>query len=277
MIAVATNVDAPIKLTFESGSRSSLLGLGDIVLPGIFICLALRFDLWRHYNQKIKYVATDLQTEVKGDKDGETVTMTKTAKREVKAPYVSPNGSWGDRFWTASWKRPEASTQLTPRLAAAGFSKTYFTSAMVAYTLGMLFTLAMLLIFKRGQPALLYLVPSVCLATWGTGVVRGELGQMWNYTEDGSLDTQDVVVEVDGDGNVIDTKTSGKSVQSESLASVRPSEKADVATGVSKVTEAKDRDSSRQGHDVFLLSIHAPPDYEADDIMDLDYFEAQET
>lgn len=45
MVTVATSFDAPIKLLFprESG-RPSLLGLGDIVIPGIFIALMLRFD-----------------------------------------------------------------------------------------------------------------------------------------------------------------------------------------------------------------------------------------
>ncbi|GAA5984748.1 hypothetical protein JCM11641_002172 [Rhodosporidiobolus odoratus] len=49
MVTVATSFEAPIKLlapkTFaKGGSDFSLLGLGDIVLPGIFIALALRFD-----------------------------------------------------------------------------------------------------------------------------------------------------------------------------------------------------------------------------------------
>ncbi|GAA6034028.1 hypothetical protein JCM8097_000656 [Rhodosporidiobolus ruineniae] len=52
MVTVATSFDAPIKLlapksfSFSTGAAKdfSLLGLGDIVLPGIFIALALRFD-----------------------------------------------------------------------------------------------------------------------------------------------------------------------------------------------------------------------------------------
>jgi minor histocompatibility antigen H13 len=54
MVSVATNIDAPIKLLFprfdeelsETGDyKYSLLGLGDIVVPGIFVALLLRFDL----------------------------------------------------------------------------------------------------------------------------------------------------------------------------------------------------------------------------------------
>jgi len=48
MVTVAKNFDAPIKLLFPAGEgRPSMLGLGDIVIPGIFIALLLRFDFKR--------------------------------------------------------------------------------------------------------------------------------------------------------------------------------------------------------------------------------------
>jgi hypothetical protein len=56
MVDVATSLDAPIKLLAPRSSTSSdfaLLGLGDIVIPGLMISLCLRFDLYRHakFNQ----------------------------------------------------------------------------------------------------------------------------------------------------------------------------------------------------------------------------------
>jgi minor histocompatibility antigen H13 len=51
MVTVAKGIDAPIKLLApKSGSASdfAMLGLGDIVIPGLVIALCLRFDLWRH-------------------------------------------------------------------------------------------------------------------------------------------------------------------------------------------------------------------------------------
>ena len=55
-VSVATSVEAPIKLLFpralEPGSlRSpfSMLGLGDIVIPGIFVALILRYDAKRKF------------------------------------------------------------------------------------------------------------------------------------------------------------------------------------------------------------------------------------
>jgi len=50
MVSVAKSFDAPIKLIFPTGDIArpfSMLGLGDIVIPGIFVALALRFDMSR--------------------------------------------------------------------------------------------------------------------------------------------------------------------------------------------------------------------------------------
>jgi minor histocompatibility antigen H13 len=54
MIKVATSLDAPIKLLWPktlSLARErgcTMLGLGDVVIPGTFIALALRYDLFNH-------------------------------------------------------------------------------------------------------------------------------------------------------------------------------------------------------------------------------------
>lgn len=50
MLTVAKSIDAPIKLLFPKNwdatpPEFSLLGLGDIVLPGVFIGLCLRYDI----------------------------------------------------------------------------------------------------------------------------------------------------------------------------------------------------------------------------------------
>ena len=57
MVTVARSFDAPIKLLFPQwamvGAKAnpSMLGLGDIVIPGIFIALLLRFDYQQHENR----------------------------------------------------------------------------------------------------------------------------------------------------------------------------------------------------------------------------------
>lgn len=57
MVTVAKSFDAPVKLLFPRNiwaekHEFSMLGLGDIVIPGIFIALLLRFDAHRSSNKK---------------------------------------------------------------------------------------------------------------------------------------------------------------------------------------------------------------------------------
>lgn len=197
MIAVAKSIDAPIKLVFTSAKGASMLGLGDIVVPGMLMALALRFDLFQHYQRKTTLEPVQLTTETT------TATTTTTQHRRVKAPYVDTRGQWGNRFWTTPLGRLSPVREATDAISATAFPKPYFYASVVGYAAGMLVTLTVMLVFNHGQPALLYLVPGVTGALWLTGWVRGEVGDMWAYTEDGSLDTEDVVVEVDGEGRVV--------------------------------------------------------------------------
>ncbi|URE02751.1 hypothetical protein MUK42_33815 [Musa troglodytarum] len=59
MVSVAKSFDAPIKLLFPTSDAArpfSMLGLGDIVIPGIFVALALRFDVSR--GKQIRYFSS---------------------------------------------------------------------------------------------------------------------------------------------------------------------------------------------------------------------------
>jgi minor histocompatibility antigen H13 len=165
MITVATKLDIPIKLLFprpqtpaeaEKGLTGlSMLGLGDIVIPGMMIALALRFDLYLHYLRKSKTVNGKVE----------------------KAAYFPVTGGWGERFWVGR-------SAAAPDLQAKVFPKLYFRAALVGYSLGMIVTLLVMHVSGHGQPALLYLVPGVLGALWGTAAWKGDLDHMWNYTED---------------------------------------------------------------------------------------------
>lgn len=99
MVSVATSLDLPIKLlwpksmTFSSLRGFTMLGLGDIVIPGVFISLALRYDF--------------------------------------------------HRYTKSSSKR--------------SFTKPYFYATLAAYILGLATTMAVMHVFGKAQPALLYL------------------------------------------------------------------------------------------------------------------------
>lgn len=178
MVTVAKKLDIPAKLLFprpsgpgEDPSQPSLamLGLGDIVLPGIMIGLALRFDLYLFYlrKQRQQREARDELLEYKGE-DGKI----------VKAEWLSATGSWGERFWIG---RNNGSLRLKEQ--AGVFSKTYFYASVFGYLVGIVTTLGIMQIFHHAQPALLYLVPGVLGALWGTALVKGDGKLMWEYNE----------------------------------------------------------------------------------------------
>ena len=134
MVTVAKNLDGPIKILFprdslipnpETGKIDlSLLGLGDIVIPGFFLALLLRFDAHQ-------------------------------AQQPVDKVDVH-----------------------------ASFAKPYFHSCLVAYVLGLVTTLFVMIQFNAAQPALLYLVPACLGSSFGCALYRGEVKQLLAYSEE---------------------------------------------------------------------------------------------
>jgi minor histocompatibility antigen H13 len=133
MVTVAKSLDGPIKILFPrtltpdpvtNKIELSLLGLGDIVIPGFFLALLLRFDAHR-----------------------------------ANVPYFPVNIHYS-------------------------FPKPYFHTALVGYIIGMATTMYVMIAFQAAQPALLYLVPGVLISSLMAAVVRGELGALFEYSEE---------------------------------------------------------------------------------------------
>ncbi|KAJ5143550.1 Peptidase A22B signal peptide peptidase [Penicillium bovifimosum] len=175
MVTVATKLDVPIKLLFPRPVTSrdapgsvplAMLGLGDIVIPGMMIGLALRFDLFLYYQRKgAQLPHTEAQDQA-----------------TVKPEYQSATGAWGERFWAPTIKpiRPELQP---PYHDARAFPKTYFKASIIGYVFGMVTTLLAMQYSNHAQPALLYLVPGVLISLWGTALIRGETSTMWEFSD----------------------------------------------------------------------------------------------
>lgn len=175
MVTVATKLDVPIKLLFPRpptpkdapGSVPlAMLGLGDIVIPGMMIGLALRFDLFLYYRHKGAQKAR-----VEG-----------SDQEIVKPEYQSATGAWGERFWAPSIK-PQCPELQPPYFDARRFPKTYFKASVAGYVVGMITTLLAMQYSNHAQPALLYLVPGVLISLWGTALIRGEVNTMWDFSD----------------------------------------------------------------------------------------------
>ncbi|KAK5139235.1 hypothetical protein LTR04_003764, partial [Oleoguttula sp. CCFEE 6159] len=200
MVTVAKSLDIPIKLLFPrpapAGARPdveqslAMLGLGDIVLPGLMIGLALRFDLYLYYLKK--QTKASAPSTAKADATAadpaanDSTPPTKSsafaaeAQQIIKAPYISPTGQWGTWFWLP-WSDSTAST--LQQLDVTSFPKPYFHASIAGYILGLCTTLGVMHVFAHAQPALLYLVPGVVGSVWLTAVVRREVREMWNFSE----------------------------------------------------------------------------------------------
>jgi len=160
MVTVAKSIDGPIKLLFprsliknEDGKIDmSLLGLGDIVIPGFFIALLLRFDAVRDEKRRYGTVpGLSTTNSVDANDDG-----TKD-KPLVLLPPLDPN---------------------------VQFPKPYFHACMVGYMVGIITTLFVMIHFEAAQPALLYLVPACLGSALGTAAIRGEMAELFAYSEE---------------------------------------------------------------------------------------------
>ncbi|KAI5305833.1 hypothetical protein KEM56_003193 [Ascosphaera pollenicola] len=172
MVTVATKLDIPAKLLFPKtpskdqapGEKPpmSMLGLGDIVIPGMMIALALKFDLYLFFLRK------------------QTKRVTRQGESIEKPPYINVTGNWGERFWCAKATMPSGELEAAN---ARAFPKTYFYASILGYIVAMMVCGFWMALYNYPQPALLYLVPGVLGAIWGTAFVRGELKTMIDYSE----------------------------------------------------------------------------------------------
>jgi minor histocompatibility antigen H13 len=192
MVTVATKLDVPIKLLFprplEHGQvaadrNMAMLGLGDVVIPGMMVGLALRFDLymfyWKRQTRRLNKTPSSATVASKKAQDDDDDDMN-------KEPYRSVTGHWGNRFWTKSWIGRSLLPKYDPskkRNPIPSFPKPYFYASIVGYIAGMCVTLGIMHVYKHAQPALLYLVPGVLGSLWLTALIRREVKQMWAFTE----------------------------------------------------------------------------------------------
>ncbi|KAL9650726.1 hypothetical protein ABK040_001780 [Willaertia magna] len=111
MVEVAKNIELPVRLLFPRGEGYAMLGLGDLVLPGLLLGFLYRYDVLMH--------------------------------REL-----SFNG--------------------------------YYLISYICYGLGLIFAELAIVIYRTGQPALLYLVPTTLLPLITIGYLKKELRTLWN-------------------------------------------------------------------------------------------------
>eukprot|EP00331_Platyophrya_macrostoma_P022624 CAMPEP_0176456112 /NCGR_PEP_ID=MMETSP0127-20121128/31079_1 /TAXON_ID=938130 /ORGANISM="Platyophrya macrostoma, Strain WH" /LENGTH=398 /DNA_ID=CAMNT_0017845979 /DNA_START=36 /DNA_END=1232 /DNA_ORIENTATION=+ len=139
MVTVAKSVDAPIKLFFPINMfaeevKFSMLGLGDIVIPGVFVAMCLRYDV-----DKII--------------------------RQVFVEKLKPS-------------------RYTP----------YFNWCFVGYSLAIIVTFQVMIIFNHAQPALLYLVPGCTFSVLIQALLKNETKEIFAYEEEDQVKLQEEAI-----------------------------------------------------------------------------------
>ncbi|CAG9461850.1 unnamed protein product [Pedinophyceae sp. YPF-701] len=210
MVAVATSdlITGPIKLEFPRFGAIpgdypwSILGLGDIAIPGLLACLALRYDATRTVPMGGRArAAAEAFRDVGSTLDLNVQDSTEVATRMCDAAQDAYDKEADADDARREWNMGNVEGDGDGRNNAAFeapievmLNRNYFWPVMGAYGVGLFVAFAANAITKMGQPALLYLCPLTLAAVAGTAVNRGEFDRVWKY-EDKSRSVMEVAEE----------------------------------------------------------------------------------
>jgi minor histocompatibility antigen H13 len=198
MLKVATSdaLVSPTRLIFPRlpgsvGEAStfpfSLLGLGDIAVPGLLACLALRYDASRAIDMKARGVAAASAIQDAIDSLDATATGDEIAYATGDAAIAAYERiadlelEQRNRTMGAS---ESGSTETVYNVSdAVLYQRHYFVPVMAAYVVGLGIAFGVNAVTKLGQPALLYLVPCTLGAVAAVAASRKDLDKVWNYTD----------------------------------------------------------------------------------------------
>lgn len=151
-------------------------GLGDLVVPGIFMAQLIRRDALPFLKAAIAAAAAARKDAVPPPPP--------SSKRGAAAGAGSVATGTGAEAAAEQEQEEAVERELIKaveqeELPHAEFPLPLFHATWVAYACGLLVTVLVMHIFHAAQPALLYLVPAVLLASAGTAAVRGEFKSLW--------------------------------------------------------------------------------------------------
>ena len=198
MLAVATSdvLVGPTRLLFPRipgtvGEAStfpfSLLGLGDIAVPGLLACLALRFDASRSVDLRSRAIAAAEAMKEAVDALSEDATGDEIADAAGDAAHEAyeriANLELEQRNRTQGTSTSDSEETVYLVSDSAMTQRTYFKSIMVAYVIGLSMAFVANDITHLGQPALLYLVPATLGTVALVGKSRKEISRLWNFKD----------------------------------------------------------------------------------------------
>ena len=206
MMTVATSdlINAPTRLLFPKAPSAdlaadtgafpfSLLGLGDVAVPGLLAGLCLRYDASRAIDLRPRAAAS-----IAAIQDSLAQLPAGAGRREAGAAAAEAAGAAYDDIADADDARRNATTDSDSASSSSSgegppptrlvtdavlSQRRYFTPVMLAYVAGLGVAFGVNAVSGSGQPALLYLCPLTLAAVVATAASRRELGRVWSFTD----------------------------------------------------------------------------------------------
>ena len=182
------------------GKVSDVLGLADVVFPSMLTGWALRYDIAKkttfenEINDSRKLISNavpeieekvvvkkqffdrirSLFKDEKVDEDNEILERDTEMERErnIRAILI------------------EEKIEILNKKIEKNLKNSVFSSSLLGYGLGCFF--CELFQTGEGQPALLYIVPSMLLTVLITGLIRGDMMEFWNYDPSPKINNENI-------------------------------------------------------------------------------------
>jgi minor histocompatibility antigen H13 len=199
MLTVATSdaFNAPARLLFPKADFTgtdgdsfpySLLGLGDVVVPGLLAALALRYDASRCVDLRPRASAAlaaieNALSELPTDADRRSMGQA-AADAAIEAYDKVAQADDAQRLAsTSGGGLSDRAAPLVPATDAVMQQRRYFKAVMIAYVVGLLAAFYANAVTSVGQPALLYLSPATLGAVAWTATLRDEVQRVLSFVD----------------------------------------------------------------------------------------------
>jgi len=192
-VATSDSFTGPFRLLFprwetvvdpnlaESGFPFSLLGLGDIAVPGLLVCLMLKLD---------GKVGADLQGRAMAAGEAFSAAFSAASDEDYASGQVAVDAAEAaDSAYDLALSEREYARAATSLDALAEYgTRAYFLATLGGYVGGLGVAFGVNYVTGAGQPALLYLVPFTLLASLGAALKRGEVLRLLSFVDETKRD-----------------------------------------------------------------------------------------
>jgi minor histocompatibility antigen H13 len=208
MVSVAKNFDAPIKLLFPrsavgaaaagAGKNFAMLGLGDIVIPGMFVALMLRYDYYQDF--KTRYFQSAFWGYTAGL--GTTIVVMNWFQVRCGAALKARRRAGPLRCWALALLPGAAAAAVAAVAAAAGLGR---RGGLGSWQRGAPAAGRAVAQppggparpwplpprhLQAAQPALLYIVPAILGAVLLHAAAVGQLSTVFHWSEPGGKEAE---------------------------------------------------------------------------------------